>query len=176
MSKLIRNIFLTLSFAVFAATAMAQETANSDESIAAETPIAPDEEIIDEITVMGARELASLRAELIRADDAVYDLYNNLNDDDAYDVICKKETRIGSQIPRRVCLTRLYRDAYTEASVDLADGEAGATFRVNSGKHDAILREKMAALANAHPEFLEALKHRLELRKKFEREHAKKFD
>ena len=60
--------------------------------------------------------------------------------------------------------------------MDLADGEVGATFRVNSAKHDAILREKMAALANAHPEFLEALKHRLELRKKFEREHAKKFD
>ena len=90
MSRLIRNIFVTLPFAVFAATAMAQETANSDQPIAAETPIAPDEEIIDEITVMGARELASLRAELIRADDAVYDLYNNLNDDDAYDVICKK--------------------------------------------------------------------------------------
>ena len=50
------------------------------------------------------------------------------------------------------------------------------TISVNSARHNAILREKMAALANQNPELLAALEKRLELKKKLERERAKKFD
>ncbi|MDH3552841.1 MAG: hypothetical protein OER22_09530 [Gammaproteobacteria bacterium] len=54
---------------------------------------------IDEITVVGARQLGAMRAKVELAEDQVFALFNDLNDDDGYDIICKKETRIGSQLP-----------------------------------------------------------------------------
>ena len=140
------------------------------------TDIQPDAEIVDEVTVLGVRELADLRVEVVRAEDAVYSLFNDLNDDDRYDIICKRETRIGSQIPRRICQARMFRDAVAEAAEDVAEGELMGGAMVNSSKHNAILREKMAALASEHPELLAALKKRLEASEKFERERTKKFD
>lgn len=138
--------------------------------------IEPDAEIIDEVTVLGVRELADLRAEVIEAENVVYDVFNDLNDDDRYDIICKKETRIGSQIPKRVCQARLFRDAVAAEAEGVVDGEIMPGMKVNSAKHNRILREKMAALANKHPDLLAALKNRLELSRKFEQERAKKFD
>ncbi len=58
-------------------------------------------ESIDEITVLGVRDLGALRAEITRAEDEVYDVYNDLNDNDDYDIICKLRAPIGSQIKQR---------------------------------------------------------------------------
>ena len=151
--------------------ALAQDL--TTEELAADVP---NEQIIDEVTVLGVRELADLRIEVFRAEDVVYDLFNELNDDDGYDIICKKETRIGSQIPKRVCQARLFRDAVAEATEDVVEGEILSGVAVNRAKHNVILREKMAALATEHPELLAALKKRMEISKKFEQERAKKFD
>ena len=67
----------------------------------------------------------------------------------------------------------LLASAAAEATTD---GEIMPGEHVNMNKHNKILREKMAALANEHPELLAALKNRLEVSRKFERERAKKFD
>lgn len=163
-----------LALLLSSATARQAESERADNG--QDAAVEPDAEIIDEVTVLGVRELAHLRAEVIRAEDVVYDLYNDLNEDDKYDIVCKKETRIGSQIPRRICQARLFRDAVADATEDIEGGEDLTGAMVNSAKHNAILREKMAALASEHPELLVALKKRLELSKKFEQERARKFD
>lgn len=136
----------------------------------------PQPESIDEVTVMGARSLANLRFEIERAEDNIYAIFNSLNDDDRYDVICKKETRIGSHIPHRVCLARLFRDAMSEDAED--DVLVGIHSRKMPGaeKHMKKLKEKMLALAAKHPELLAALNERHKLSKKFEHERAKKYD
>ena len=162
--------------ALLGVSAAAQEKAGEISTEPSVAGIQPDDEIIDEVTVLGVRELADLRAEVVLAEDAVYVLFNDLNDDDRYDIVCKKETRIGSQIPKRICQARLYRDAVAAEAEAVTDGEIMPGMKVNSTKHNAILREKMAALANEHPELLAALKKRLELSRKFERERAKRFD
>lgn len=162
--------------ALLLSVAAAQETGTANPGDGNPAEIRPDEEIIDEVTVLGVRELASLRAEVARAEDAVFELYNDLNDDDRYDIICKKEARIGSQIPRRVCQARFFREAVADAAEDAADGEGLSVVKVNSAKQNLLLRKKMAALASEHPELLAALKKRLALSKKLERERARKFD
>ncbi|MDH3613479.1 MAG: hypothetical protein OEU90_08365 [Gammaproteobacteria bacterium] len=131
---------------------------------------------IDEITAVGARTLGSMRTEVVLAEDEVYALYNDLNEDDGYDIICKKETRIGSQIPRRVCLARMYREAVAEATVDEDTGDYMVVGRMTgSSKHQKILQEKMRALAIEHPELSAALKKRHALAKKFQEERDKKY-
>lgn len=133
------------------------------------------EETIDEITVMGARSLAMMRAEVVEAEDVIYDLFNDLNDDDGYDIICKKETRIGSQIPRRICLARMYREEVAEATVDQDGPAIPVGNRSRSSHHQAILIDKMRALAAEHPELLDALKNRYSLEQRYEEERARRY-
>jgi len=131
--------------------------------------------MIDEITVMGSQSLSSLRHDLVEAEDSVYAIFNSLNNDDDYDIICKNETRIGSQILYRVCKARLYREAVAEATEDYADGNAYHGVMLNAQQHNEILREKMRALAAENPQFVEALRKRLELQKAFESKHERRF-
>jgi hypothetical protein len=132
-------------------------------------------EIIDEVTVMGVRDLGALRTGLTRAEDEVYDLYNELNDDDDYDIVCKPEARIGSQIKRRVCLARAYRDALAEATEDDDAGLMIGNSLLDEKKHNKVLREKMADAANKNPQLMMALKNRYAIEQKFNQERQKRF-
>ena len=158
---------ISLLFTMACSVASAQDTD-------AETVVV--DETIDEVTVMGVRSLALLRAEVIEAEEVVYNLFNELNDDDDYDIICKKETRIGSQMPQRICLARMYREAVADATND----DDGVIITVGnmtrSSKHQEILMDKMRALAIEHPELLVALKERYAKEKRFNEERAKRYD
>ncbi len=131
-------------------------------------------EEIDEVTVIGARPLADLRREITLAEDRMYAIFNELNTDDGYDIICKKETRIGSQIPKRVCLARMYRERRSEAAMDetevFVEGRMPAARR-----HQRILVGKMRALAEQHPELLKAVQRRQLRIQEFEAERERRF-
>ena len=133
------------------------------------------DETIDEITVMGARSLAMMRAEVIKAEDAIYEVFNELNDDDGYDIICKKETRIGSQIPERVCLARMYRDEVAMATVDQEGPALPVGNMTRASQQQAILIDKMRVLAAEHPELLDALKKRYALDQRYKEERDKRY-
>lgn len=133
------------------------------------------DDTIDEITVMGARSLAMMRAEVIEAEDVIYELFNELNDDNGYDIICKKETRIGSQIPQRVCLARMYRDEVALATVDQEGPAIPVGNRTSSSRHQEILIDKMRALSAEHPELLEALRKRYALDRRYKEERARRY-
>lgn len=130
---------------------------------------------IDEITVVGARSLGAMRTKVTIAEDQVYALFNDLNEDDGYDIICKKETRIGSQIPKRVCLARMYREALAEETVDEDFGSVRTGRMTRNSKHQKILQEKMRTLARQHPELLQALRKRHALDQEFKKARDSKY-
>ena len=132
-------------------------------------------EAIDEITVMGARDLGALRAEMVRAEDEVYELYNALNDNDDYDIICRKEARVGSQIKFRVCLSRFMRDAISEAAEEDEGFVSLTQPRVIEERHDRMLRENMRAVADNNPELVAALRKRHALKQRLAEERNRKF-
>lgn len=41
-----------------------------------------------------------MRRQAVETEDQVFDLFNELNEDDDYDIICKRETQTGSKLPR----------------------------------------------------------------------------
>jgi len=147
-------------------TAFAQDTDSESELLDA---------AIDEITIVGARTLGSMRAEVVIAEDRAFELFNDFNDDDGYDIICKRETRIGSQIPKRVCLARMYRETLAEATIDEDFGDLRLGRMTGSDKHQKILQEKMRALAMEHPELLSALQKRYALEQKFKQARDEKY-
>ncbi len=125
-------------------------------------------DVIDEVVVQGQRSLGSFRRELMRAEDVVFSTFNSLNEDDGYDIVCRREVRIGSQIPFRTCKARLYFDARSSATIgeEYTMGRNGPM--IDENNHVRILRQKMAHIARISPEFREALRKRLESEKAYE--------
>ena len=124
--------------------------------------------VADEVTAIGERSPKSLREDVLRAEDAVYSLFNDLNDDDAYDVVCKNQAKIGSQIPQRVCLPKVLRDFEPDDSRDGDSRLTSAKLEAEQAQHQRVLREKMLGLAGEHPELLQALQRRYALAKRLE--------
>lgn len=138
--------------------------------------VSDEEAVIDEITVIGARELRTLRVEIARVEDEIFRIFNELNEDDDYDMICKMERPVGTRIQRRVCRARLYREKMAEDAKRAMDGDVMAGAMIDTDKHNRILQEKLRSMALQSPEFAEALQKRYALRQKYEREHARKYD
>lgn len=141
-----------------------------------EPGISNEESVIDEITVIGERDLLALRVEITRAEDEIFSIFNELNEDDDYDMICETERPVGTRIARRVCRARLFREKMAEDARRAMDGDVMTGPMIDTEKHNKILQEKLRSMALESPEFAEALQKRYALRQKYEQEHARKFD
>ena len=131
-------------------------------------PSAEDRALVEEVIVIGLRPITSIRHEIINTEDLIYTSFNELNDEDAYDIICTKEAPIGSQIRRRVCRSRFMVESETEAFLDFLDtgyGEVSLSRQRLVIKHQS---EIMAELANENPDFLQLLKRRWALRRVYQ--------
>ena len=82
---------------------------------AEQQPSAP----LDEVVVVGTR-LDVLRKQLIEAEDQFFDRYNELVNKREYEIHCRVERPIGSQIPRRRCYTGFEDDALAQAGGEAA--------------------------------------------------------
>lgn len=99
---------------------------------------------------------AQLRHEIEAANRLVYEIYNELNEDDDYDIECRKEARLGSQVLREYCRPRISwqeRAPWDEAEDRLSTSPQPST----QAAHNRILREKMLALAKANPPLMNAI-------------------
>lgn len=116
------------------------------------------EEAIDEITVYGEQSLSTLKMEYEAAELSFYNLYNELNDDRKYDVVCRKETRKGSHIKHRICWPRYQLDARTqEARAKFFRGEIDPGVMALDIAEEKVMKERIAKIAEENPQLLEAL-------------------
>tara|TARA_B100000686_G_scaffold16775_1_gene15637 strand:- start:988 stop:1548 length:561 start_codon:yes stop_codon:yes gene_type:complete len=137
-----------------------------------EPDIQAEDRIIEEITVQGERTIFSLRAQIETAETQVYNLFNELNSNDEFDVTCEKTVYIGSRIPRRVCMAAYLREeeAYQTQnfvnSIGLGEGlgapGSGMLLNLDSAKDEVrqkseAMEQEMLRLATEVPEFAEAL-------------------
>ncbi len=122
-----------------------------------------EEETIDEIIVESMPRPAQIRAELQRVELNIYNLFNELNDDDRYDIICREVRPIGSQILQRQCKARMLFEAEAESAVDA--GDATAVWRIESRatEHEERLTELLRDAVAESPELLELLVERRRL-------------
>ena len=58
---------------------------------------------IEEIQVIGERTLLTMRNEIIREEENLYRIFNELNSHDRFDITCKEARRVFSHIPARNC-------------------------------------------------------------------------
>ena len=132
--------------------------------------------VVEELVVLGSKTTIQLRTELTQLDDEIFSLYNTLNSNDELDMICKKETRVGSQIKHRVCKSVHHREIESEAGSAILEGDDEsayvATLRLGSN-HYAQVRSKMAQLMSENHELSVAIQKRAVLRQAIEDSKSK---
>lgn len=162
----------TLVFALL----LAGPAAGQDDS----PPTAPASALPEEVVVSGTRELYRLQAALQAAEVRAYDIFNRLNDEKRFDIHCSKQEPINSRIKRQVCLPAFQLEAHRQhaaqyvESVREAFGQGESVFATPHVPQEAVIasqqsafRRKMREVAEAHPEFLDALIEYTELQERY---------
>ena len=126
-----------LSVIAFTAIAQDAEQSNETESTSEITNTRP----IEQIDVIGERTLLSMRNEIVREEDSLYKMFNDLNSDDKFDIFCKKKRSTASYIPRRSC-EPLFLTRHRQQSSRFALSEMRQAF-ADGGINYAILGNAM---------------------------------
>lgn len=76
---------------------------------------APQREPPEEVVVRG-RRIGELRADIEVARRRAYDIFNEINSNDEFDVRCRKESRPGTNVPAQICRARFEYDISADAA------------------------------------------------------------
>lgn len=139
-----------------------------DDVLSAEEPPAVD----DEVVVRGRRG-GVLRLEMERAQNAVFARFNEINSDDGFDIVCRREPPIGTRITRRICQSNDWREQdanFANAMLRQLRGEGGPSpeqFTIEQRFRQRLLADEMQRLVFEDEQLYQALqrfgKARLEL-------------
>jgi len=135
--------------------------------------------LLEEITITGQRPLRSMRIEIENAENLVNSLYNDLNDNDEFDVECREETHLGSFISERVCEPMFMKRLREENVQDyirgfdelLSDHELKSVY-LNIVK---AFQADMERLALENPELFQAIKNHSDLKRAYQAEREERF-
>lgn len=139
------------------------------------------EQNIEEITVIGQRELYSLKMEVIRAEDLKFEIFNSLNSTDDFDITCERHASTGTRIQNRFCDVGYLKKARAEDARDFLN--FGQGYRVRTEQQLAVefaaktkaLNKEMIALAVEHPELATAMVRANELKQRYLTERREKY-
>src|SRR5690606_16270 len=142
-------------------------------AIAAETdatePRAAETALEEEVIVRGQRR-SELRAEIRLAEEALYSRFNEINSRDEVDIVCKDEAPMNSQIKRRVCWPKFWREAYTRAGRDaylwITEGYSSADQHVLQAQaKQPVFDEELRQLAAEDEQLRRALQRFVDLKR-----------
>lgn len=126
---------------------------------------------ITELIVTDSKSRAvQLRKQIEVAEAKAFNLFNELNDDDEFDIYCKNVARLGTTIKLRQCEPVFLSEAKVEEGKfylnAIRDSYSGHTLAVAQtlAIKNPILKEKMETLARENPGFNQTLTEHLELK------------
>ncbi len=164
-------ILLTLSFvtSISAEEISQKQSANNDAKVY----------FLDEIVVRDKTTTHSLQMEIIRADELKYEIFNNLNSTDDFDIICKWRRPTGSLLREWYCVSGWMEKERSRDMDFFASFEGVATPRMDvqlaaefAAHHDALKKE-MVDLSLKHPELATAMLRAKEMRQLYEKKGYK---
>jgi len=196
LNKVFRSKFLLyLLIGVIPVCLYGQEDENADPDQESQENVS--QRPIEEIQVTGERTLLTMRNEIIREEENLYRIFNELNSHDRFDIKCKVERRTWSYILARNCYPKFFTDLRrTENSFGLSelrqafsdDGVDPALFNMGMGKikNDRQIRElaagdyqalseEMLRIASENPEYLNILMKVADLKADYQAAHEERF-
>jgi len=132
------------------------------------------EQPMEEITVIGQRTLGTLRIQIDRAEDRMFDIYNKLNTDDLYDIHCHME---GDHIKHKTCAPVYYdRTEADTTQLTLIGVPVGASYmNAKLSQYNKIMGAKWKQLVMSNPDLLHAIMQHYELSQELKRDHQAYF-
>ena len=133
-------------------------------TLAMEAPEAPGAaQGVEEIEVIGQRSLLALRMQVEAAQDEVHLLFNDLNTDDAFDIVCKEEERLFSRMRQKNCMPQYAWDARAKEGRAFADSQTSPDYAearpayLDIGVNAPRMREQMVEAVSHSPELFDAI-------------------
>jgi hypothetical protein len=80
-----------------------------------------------------AEKASDLRKQITKTEEEYFALYNKLNTDRQYDVVCRKEAETGSTFLKRVCKPRYLEQAQQDAAAERMRSAISAAATASSG-------------------------------------------
>jgi hypothetical protein len=124
----------------------------------------------EEVEVIGQRQLFQMEARLIEAEDAVYELYNELNTDDLYDVKCEWEEPLGTNMKHRVCRPGFIQKAENSRGQEYMSNitgmgyTTGTNVELENARHNPVLKRKLQEAVQNSPELAARMMEHQELK------------
>lgn len=142
------------SFARVSCMALAVSLAASADEPGSSADAIPEEAVpIDEVVVIAPRSIREIRRDLAASEREVIRRFNVINDDRRYDILCRKRAPVGSQILRRDCKTRYYREAQSLVAVRDEPGAGLDEPWIDLHEHAKELKRLMQQHAATDAEF-----------------------
>jgi hypothetical protein len=136
--------------------------------------IVVEQERLEEVVVVAPRSLNSIRAEILKVENNAIDLFNEINNDDDYDISCRRETPTLSYIPQRVCRPRFRDRIEARAAQDFLRGNGDLSVGAEIRQHQQILEERMRTLIEENPQLYEAMYEYYLIQTQYEAERQKR--
>lgn len=169
-------LFTTLT--AFAAVLALPATAMEAPAAADQPPVT---EGVEEIEVIGQRNLLALRMQVEAAQQEVHLLFNDLNTNDDYDIVCKFQERYFSKMKEKICMPQYAWDARADEGRIFADKVQGianaetAPANLKIDYNEPHLKEQMIEALRNSPELFDAIVKHATLMKELESAQASYF-
>ncbi len=136
-------------------------------ALAMEAPASPEPsaatEDVEEIQVIGQRSLLALRMQVEAAQEQVHLLFNELNTDDNFDIVCHTQDRYFSHTKVKTCMPRYAWNARAEEGRNFADKIQGIAYAETAPANLKIdeaepeLKKQMIEALRHSPELFDAI-------------------
>ena len=143
------------------------EEETSDTDSASSSPRESDRPI-EEIQVLGSRTLYSIRMEIVDEENKIFSMFNELNSDDDFDILCDNIAPTGSHIRERVCEPRFVTETRARMAQDFMLGigllNESSDLEIETRPQQDKLEQEHLRIAAEYPEYLEMLTKLMNLR------------
>ena len=123
---------------------------------------------IEEIQVLGSRTLYSIRMEIVDEENKIFSMFNELNSDDDFDILCDNIAPTGSHIRQRVCEPRFVTETRARMAQDFMLGIGALNESSDLGVETKLQQDELEKehlrIAAEYPEYLEMLTKLMNLR------------
>jgi hypothetical protein len=132
------------------------------------------EQELDEIIVRGT-PLWKLRKAIVESEERFYALYNQLNDQDEFDVRCRQEAPLGTRLKRRICRIAFHEEAQAQFAQAMLWGEPGVDPDLLLLTRRDEYREHALQIINSDARLLKLVRERESLGRQLTEEYRKRF-
>lgn len=159
--KLTKSIAVVLALSSFAVVNSVSASDNASQNSSQGTSQNNSKEDIETIGITGSVPLLFYKDDMQAAELDFYEMFNALNDNKKYKVLCRKETRLGSRIKTRVCYPQYVLDRMAEETQDALSSGAGypslqqIEFAVKDEREESM--KYVEELVKSNPELLHKL-------------------